>query len=219
MENLNNFKNINLEAVKGVLLDLDGTVYEYNNCHQVAIKGCYEYFNKEIDKNFSFTEFNNFYIKKRQNIVNFLKNNGSCRSRLFAFQAMFEELNIDQNFEKAKDFDDLYWNIFIDNMIISEDALEFLEKCEKLNIQICILTDMISNIQIRKLQKLAISKKIKYLVSSEEVGVEKPHNIIFEIALKKLNLTKKEVIMIGVSEDKDIQGANSIGIKSYKIIL
>ena len=34
-----------------------------------------------------------------------------------------------------------------------------------------------------------------------------------------LNLTKKEVIMIGDSEDKDIQGANSIGIKSYKIIL
>jgi hypothetical protein len=29
---------------------------------------------------------------------------------------MFEELNINQNFEKAKDFDDLYWNIFGSSM-------------------------------------------------------------------------------------------------------
>ena len=102
-------------------------------------------------------------------------------------------------------------------MNINKNALLFIQKCRKLNIDICIVTDMIAKIQIRKLQKLGISQYIKYLVTSEEVGVEKPNHKIFQTALNKLDLPSQNVIMIGDNEEKDIKGAESIGIKSYKI--
>ena len=130
---------------------------------------------------------------------------------------MFEELDIANNFDLAKDYDEMYWNIFINNMNLDKEAFLFLQKCQNLKVNICIVTDMTSIIQVRKLQKLNIAKYIKYLVTSEEVGVEKPNHKIFQTALNKLKLSAKEVVMIGDNEEKDIKGAKLLNIKSYKI--
>lgn len=40
------------------------------------------------------------------------------------------------------------------------------------------MTDMITNVQVRKLRVLGIEDLIKSMVTSEEVGSEKPHPII-----------------------------------------
>jgi putative hydrolase of the HAD superfamily len=132
---------------------------------------------------------------------------------------MFEELDITNNFELAKNYNEIYWNIFINNMNLDNEALLFLQKCQNLKINICIVTDMTAIIQIKKLQKLNVVKYIKYLVTSEEVGIEKPNHKIFQTALNKLNLSSQEVIMIGDNEEKDIKGAQFLGIKSYKILI
>jgi putative hydrolase of the HAD superfamily len=55
------------------------------------------------------------------------------------------------------------------------------------------------------------------MLSSEEAGIEKPSPVIFGKALSKLNLKAEEVIMIGDNEEKDILGAEAMGIKSYLI--
>ena len=219
MEQITQFSNIDLTVISAVLLDLDDTIYCYDSCHKIAISHCYQHYTNSIDNKISFIDFNIFYNQKRSDVVKKLSSNGSCRSRLFAFQAMFEEIKTDNNFQLAQEYDEIYWNIFIDNMNINKNALLFIQKCRKLNIDICIVTDMIAKIQIRKLQKLGISQYIKYLVTSEEVGVEKPNHKIFQTALNKLDLPSQNVIMIGDNEEKDIKGAESIGIKSYKILI
>ena len=52
---------------------------------------------------------------------------------------------------------------------------------------------MQARFQIKKLEKLKLSKKIDFLVTSEEVGVEKPDLRIFSSALAKLNIKKDQV--------------------------
>ena len=76
---------------------------------------------------------------------------------------------------------------------------------------------MQAQIQIKKIQHLKINHLINYLVTSEEAGVEKPDKKIFQIALKKLNKDASAVIMIGDSMEKDIQGAQNCGIRTYQI--
>ena len=217
MEKIIRYPKINLNNVKGVLLDLDNTLYHYDSCHIRAINECHLHYRNNHDKDISFDDFSNIYRKKRDLVTERLSPQGVCRSRLFAFQAMFEEINLDKNFELAKKYDEIYWNTLIKNMVISKDAAIFLQKCQNLNIVICIVSDMIANIQIRKLQKLGVTKNIRYLVTSEEVGTEKPDAKIFQMALDKLGLSAKEVVMIGDSEIKDIKGAQALGIKAYKI--
>jgi HAD superfamily hydrolase (TIGR01549 family) len=217
MEQIIKFPKIDLNDVKGVLLDLDNTLYHYDSCHIKAITQCYSNYKNHLDIDISFNDFSTIYRQKRDSVTKRLSPGGACRSRLFAFQEMFEEFDLDNNWELAAQYEEIYWSSIIKNMILAKDASIFLKECKKFQIDICIVSDMTANIQIRKLQKLEVGSYIKYLVTSEEVGSEKPNPNMFKAALNKLNLNVQEVIMIGDSESKDIKGAEALGIKSYKI--
>jgi putative hydrolase of the HAD superfamily len=78
----------------------------------------------------------------------------------------------------------------------------------------CIVTDLTADIQFKKLIQLGLMDNIKYIVTSEESGKEKPHPYIFHLALEKIGLDKTELVYIGDDYEKDIIGATSMGIKA-----
>lgn len=217
MEKNIKFPNLNFSQFKGVLLDLDNTIYDYDYCNVKAISKCHQLYKKKINFKISLIKFTDLYREARKKITKRLKYTGSCRSRLFAFQMIFENLKLEKNWELAEQFDKLYWNTFIKNMQISTDAKFFLANCKRFKIKVCIVSDMISSIQIKKLKQLKIQSHIKYLVTSEEVGFEKPKQKIFKVAINKLNLKKNLVIMIGDDYKKDFLGGKKFGLKSYKV--
>jgi HAD superfamily hydrolase (TIGR01662 family) len=55
------------------------------------------------------------------------------------------------------------------------------------------------------------------LVYSYEVGAVKPSKIMFETALKKINLPKEKIVMVGDSLSSDIRPAKSLGLKTILI--
>lgn len=211
------FPHMDLTGVKGVLIDIDNTLYSYEPAHQKAIKACYEAYADSFNNDLSIEEFYSKYREKRDEVTERLRPQGACRSRFFAFQALFEEMGISQSFNLALEYETLYWSSLIDSMKLSEDADRFLNACHEKGIPVCAISDMQAHFQVEKLQSLGVDHLINYLVTSEEVGVEKPAEIIFETSLKKLNLTADEVIMVGDNENKDIKGAAVVGIKAYKV--
>ena len=211
------FPKIDLENVKGVLIDIDNTLYPYNPAHEKAIKDCHNEFIKKIKEGVSFDNFYNHYRAKRIEVTKRLYPQGSCRSRLFAFQSFFEELGDKNAFINACKFETLYWKSFNKNMILSDNAYKFLLECRSKNIQVCAISDMQTYYQTQKLKALKIDHLINFLVTSEEAGVEKPGSQIFLIALKKLNLKFNDVIMVGDDKEKDIKGAEALKIKSYLV--
>jgi len=56
---------------------------------------------------------------------------------------------------------------------------------------------------------------IDFMVSSEETGLEKPAPIMFELALKKLNVDAKDAAYFGDTLDRDIKGAANLGITPF----
>jgi putative hydrolase of the HAD superfamily len=208
------FPEIDLTGVKGVMIDLDNTLYLYEPCHNFALKSCFEKF---FLGKMSFTEFADLYKKHRDEVTASLSPQGACRSRLFAFQHLLEDMQEKEAYEKAAMLDQLYWHDFISVMKLEDDAKKFLEKCKDRSLPICVVTDMLAETQVKKLRKLQITQFIDYLVTSEEAGREKPSALIFEVALKKLRLEKSEVIMIGDDEKKDVVGAKNNGINSYQV--
>ena len=212
---IKNVDEIQLNDVRGILIDIDDTLYSYEKSHKYALKVCYESFQAIANQFMSLEDFVAVYTKKRTAVKDRLGLQGAARSRLFAFQDFFEELNIERAYSKALDFEDLYWNKLIENAQLRVQFKPFFERCSKLDITICGLTDMQARFQILKLKKFGLDVEIKYLVTSEEVGREKPDRSCFDHALGKLKLKPSEVIMIGDNYAKDIVGAINLGIKGF----
>lgn len=209
------FSAIPLDTVKGVLIDLDNTLYEYEPAHQAGLKAAYDAL--PFEQNFDV--FANEYRAARTVVTRDISPHGSCRSRILAFQALAERWSVENRYSLALELETTYWTTFITHMAPHLEALAFLKKCQDQKVPVCIVSDMTTSIQIQKIQKLGVEKLITYLVTSEEIGVEKPNVRIFKAGLRKLDLKEEDVIMIGDHEDKDVKGALDMGIKAFHIQL
>ncbi len=67
--------------------------------------------------------------------------------------------------------------------------------------------------QRRKLSVIGLATAIDFLVTSEEVGVAKPHPEIFRRALDRAGVPARAAVMIGDSWEADVLGARAAGIR------
>lgn len=210
-----NFPKINLEGVKGVLLDIDNTIYHYESCHRPSLNILI----KELAKIFSSSDeiINKELLNSRKIVNKRLQNTASSHSRFLYIQLTIEKILGASDFHNTLKLKELYWNTFLSKMKLNEHAKKFIFQCNSKNIPICCVTDLTTEIQFKKIVKLNIEDKINFIVTSEEAGIEKPNKIIFDLALEKIKLKYKDVIMVGDSTSKDILGAENLGIKSYLV--
>lgn len=209
------YADIDIDRYQGVLLDLDDTLYRYEPCHKEALAQCFA----RNSFGLSHQAYNQTYRAARDLVTARLYPQGVCRSRLFAFQIMCEDAKVPKPFSAAFDLDEIYWTTFISRMKIDTSAYAFLVRCAGKNLPVCVVTDMTAHVQIRKLHALGIDGVISSLVTSEEVGAEKPDLRMFLKGLEKLGTPAKHTIMLGDSFSKDVQGALAAGIQARLIKL
>lgn len=196
--------------LKGILLDLDDTLYEYEPTHQIALGVVLDYVVKRTSVSRRSIESAFNLAKKRMKSM--LPSVASGHSRILYFQLMYEELGLNP-MPHALHGSEMYWSTFLENMTLTADAEDFLKRIQ--GIPVCLVTDLTAEIQYRKIENLGLQQFISHIVTSEEAGIEKPHPFMFHRALFKLGLAHDEVIMIGDNFKKDIMGASYIGINSY----
>lgn len=205
---------------KGVLIDIDDTLYPYWPSHINALNQTLLYLKKrypQFFKNLSLDQFNEAYQKHRKIVIERLYPNGMCRNRYILFLSWMESLNIKRAYILAQRLESIYWKSFIENIKPDPKAMKFLNYCYQHSIKVVALTDMQADIQIKKLKRLKMDRLISYLVTSDEAGKEKPFKNIFRLSLKKLGFKASQVIMIGDNDKKDLEGAAAIGIDGYKV--
>ena len=211
------FEDIDLSHVEGVLIDLDDTLYLYDPCHLAALRACFAHHNFGLP----FPAYQERYRAARSTVTRLLEPQGACRSRLFAFMALAEAEadKLPRGYKLAYDLDEIYWSTFIDTMKPDPDAFIFLKRCLEKQIPVCVVTDMTALVQIRKILQLEISSYVNALVTSEEVGAEKPDTRMFTVAAGKLGVPLKKCLMLGDSVEKDVKGAILSVCKGYLIRL
>lgn len=197
-----------MNKYKGILLDIDNTLYNYDITHKIAKNKVLEFCINELNLEKDIVE--NAYEIGRKKVHIELSETAASHNRLLYFQKMCEILNIN-SLDYAFKIYNIYWDTFLENMKPFDGIYDFLEKYKN---NICLVTDLTAHIQYRKIEKLKLNQFIDKVVTSEEAGREKPHPYMFMLALEKLNLGKHEVCMIGDSFKKDIFGALNLGIDS-----
>ena len=197
----------------GVLVDIDDTLYDYETAHEKALRYVYDRIQSKLD-GLSYEGFAARYRDHRNFITKHHNGSGATRSRALAFQKLFEEVDAQPNYLLSVHAEDIYWDHLISQMTPNQPIVELLHSFAKNGALICALTDMQLRVQVAKIVQLELEKIIHYIVSSEEIGVEKPDARMFEAGVGKLSLKKERILVIGDHWEKDILGARNIGIDS-----
>ena len=200
---------------KVVLFDLDNTLYDYKPVHEKALNEVYKILKKEIK--ISLKEFLKLFKISRAEINRELAGTASSHNRVLYFQRLVEKSHNTIESDVVLKLYNAYWDNFLKNMKLKKGVIQTLKKLKQLDIKTAIVSDLTTNIQLRKMSKLGITPFIDVLVTSEEAGSEKPNPIMFLLALNKLNVLPSDAIMVGDNPVNDIEGGNSVGLDTILI--
>ena len=200
---------------EAVLFDLDNTLYDYEGPHKKALAAVFLELKKTIK--ISKPKFLSLFKISKAEIKRELAGTASAHNRVLYFQRLIEKTHNTVDPSIILKLYNAYWNTFLKNIRPFRGTLKVLKEIKKRRMGIAVVSDMTTHIQLKKLKKLGISKYIDYLITSEETGSEKPHSIMFLLALNKLSASPESAIMVGDNTVADMEGANSVGLFSILI--
>jgi len=200
---------------KAVLFDLDNTLYDYEAPHKKALKVVYGVLKNEI--NISFVKFSRLYKISKAEIHRELTGSASSHNRVLYFQRLIEKTHSTVDPSVILKLYSAYWDTLLKNMKLGKGVLATLKELKKRGLKVGIVSDLTTHIQLRKIHKLRITKYVDVLVTSEEAGSEKPHAIMFLLALNKLDVSWHDSIFVGDNSVNDIEGANAVQMDSVLI--
>ena len=207
--------NIILTRPNAVLFDTDNTLYDYglaNKAGEDAV--CQKAKNLlGIDEE----KFKKLYLQARKEIKSQLGPTASSHSRLLYYQRVIELLGLRAHLLISLDFEQTFWRTFLANAPLFADVKTTLNLLRRFNVPIAIVTDLTAHIQLRKLTYFGLEDVFDAVVTSEEVGIDKPDIKNFELVLKKLNMTSSDKVwMIGDDPYTDIFGAREFGAITFQ---
>lgn len=199
-------KKLHLHKPDAILIDTDNTLYDYNFAHFRAMDSLRK---KALDVlGISVKDFDESFALARNQTKKILGNTASSHSKLLYIQKQLEILGLGSQILLTIDLEQTYWRGFFDNAYLFDGLTEFLDIFRIMGVPICVVTDLTSKIQFRKLLHFQLDQYFSFIVTSEESGFDKPNKSSFEIAKNKMKLTDKSNIwMIGDSYENDILGA------------
>ena len=104
------------------------------------------------------------------------------------------------------------WDRAIDDVRLHEDALETVRLLRADGLKVGVLTNGLSRIQRRKLQRLELEDELDAIAISEEIGAFKPDPAAFHAAVTMLGLQPRQVAMVGDHPLNDVAGALGAGL-------
>jgi putative hydrolase of the HAD superfamily len=184
-----------------IALDLDNTMYAYEPCHRAAMSLVSRELENRLDLPHS--KWNSPYERSKESAKTRLGGVASSHSRLVYFKGMLEYLGMQSQIELALQLETLYWGEFIRQMKKSDNLDQFLETAREHGIPVVVVTDLTTGIQIRKLHKLGITNMVSGLVTSEEVGADKPDPRFRDYITNQLGIRGNYWWVVGDDKKKD----------------
>jgi len=190
-----------------VLLDLDNTFYEYAPCHVAGMTAAQAVASTLL--NMKPSDFLACFSDAQAELKNRLGKTAASHNRLLYFQRAIERAGLSTQPVAALQMEQAYWRAFLNTAVVFDEALEFLDDLRIAGIPTVIVTDLTAQIQLRKIVHFGLDRYVDLVVTSEEVGTDKPAAGNFELALAKLGGVEGVVWMIGEEPASDIGAARA----------
>ena len=188
-----------------VIFDLDNTLYPYLPSHKAGMKSVEE--KLSMDYGVDLVVFAENFALAREEIKQRLGQTASSHSRLLYFMRTLELLGFKSQPLLALDLEQTYWRSFLKKAELFPDVVSLFEFLKASDVSLAIVTDLTTQIQLRKIIHFDLDKYVDVIVTSEEAGVEKSQFVPFELALKKLNIPAQKTWVVGDDAAADIAPA------------
>jgi putative hydrolase of the HAD superfamily len=203
---------MNNKKLEHIFFDLDHTLWDFERNSEEALGEIIEKCKFDCDFSFTLKEFLEIYKPLNEQMWQLYRENKITKEdlRIRRFGDALKQFGITDP-KIAEHIADEYvkisprkTNLFPHAM----DTLDYLSKKYTLH----IITNGFSEIQSVKLKMSKIDIFFDEVITSEAIGVKKPHPDIFSHALKKSGAKKENSLMVGDNYEADILGAINSGI-------
>ena len=191
-----------------VLLDIDNTLIDFNECARHSIIKIFNDFNLPYCNNVFET-----FIRENIKIWKRLENGEITKTYLRAnrWNIILEKLNI--VFDGSL-IEELFEKSIAESAYEVQGAKELLEYLSKKH-QLCVVSNGFRAVQENRLNISGFRKYFNKMFFSEDIGISKPQKEFFDYCFNSLNNPPKEdVILIGDSLSADILGGINYNIKT-----
>ncbi|MFH1471764.1 MAG: TIGR02253 family HAD-type hydrolase [Nanoarchaeota archaeon] len=190
--------------IKAILFDLDQTLIDFITLKKKASEKAAEAMVKaglKMNKKTAGKELFDFYLKNgidgNTAFQEFIKkHNGEMSDRILA-AALNAYLDAKRHYVKPY-----------------TDVIPTLKKLKKKGLKLAIVTDAPRLKAYMRLDAMGITDFFDVVVGFEDTGEAKPSSLPFKKALKELNIKPEEAMMVGDWPDKDVLGAQKVGMKA-----
>jgi len=197
--------------LRGILFDLDDTLYEYAPCNEAGLAAAYEVAGKGPWD--SPEGFRRAHDSVRQELARELAGHAASHDRILFFKRMIERAAGAPDPDRTLSMYTAYWERFLETMRPAPRAHEVLaELCASR--PLALVSNHTTRAQLRKITRLGLAPYFRGIVTSEDAGAEKPDPRPFERALESLGIPASEAVMIGDDPRSDLEGARACGLKT-----
>jgi HAD superfamily hydrolase (TIGR01549 family) len=190
-----------------VLMDLDNTIYDYESAHKAALLSVG--MRVTAFAGITQSQFLEHFGLAKKTVKSRVGKTAASHSRILYFKELLESLGYGPQVLLCLELEQNYWRVFLQNMKIYDGVVDFLDELRIQGVPVALVTDLTLQIQLRKIGFLGLENAFSAIVTSEEVGVEKPNPEPFLLAIEKVSATHGDVWFIGDDHVKDIQGAKT----------
>lgn len=198
-------------SITDVFFDLDHTLWDFDRNSALAFSRLFRTHEIEIE----LTDFIAVYEPINFAYWKLYREDRVSKQELRRgrFKDAFEPFGIYFTLEQLDEMAVTYIDELPKDNHLLNGAWEILEYLHP-KYQLHIITNGFAEVQALKLQNSRIAHFFNTVTSSEEVGLKKPHPVIFETALNKASVPPERSIMIGDTFEADILGAEQVGMNT-----
>lgn len=197
--------------VKYLIFDLDDTLCDYQSAKKNAIMRIDRELEQcDIDSNLFWSTY-----ERMESLLEIKLLNGEISWSKYRERRFYDALKVMHDNPKVLSgkLEDIFMHEGSINIKLFDDALPAILHLKAQGIIPAILSNGFSDGQRRKIKALTLDKCISYIYISEELGVSKPHKLIFDLVLQDLNAEASQVLMVGDSIEHDLLGAKQADIR------
>lgn len=206
--------------MKALFFDLDNTLYPADPVYGSGLRRAWKSavagdgVTPEF-RDMGYPAFKDAYDAARKQVKQLIPGHTSVHSRLLYFKRLLENLTGSCRPALCLALDDAYSSAWEE--IHDPETAALLGRLAERG-PLGIITNHVCSTQMQKLSRLDPSGSLfKWVVTSEEAGVEKPDPRIFREALRRAGCEAGAACMVGDDWEADIEGAAAVGMPAIYV--
>lgn len=196
--------------IRAVVFDLDGTLYDYDAAHAPAFRALTAYAGEHLS--LAPERFEALYGEADRALRARCGGGSAVHNRLLRCQVLLER--IEKPIAHAPRMAEAYWSTLLNAMRPMPGAREALSALKAAGLTVGVGTNMTARLQYVKLERLGLTPLVDFIVTSEEVGAEKPDARLFECCAMKAGCAAEACLYVGDNPLSDALAALRAGMRA-----